>query len=49
MPLLGLVADQSGPRDVFVVLALIPLIAVAISIAARARLRPWIAPARDRF
>jgi FSR family fosmidomycin resistance protein-like MFS transporter len=35
MPLLGLVADHSGPRGVFVVLALIPLIAVAISTALR--------------
>jgi MFS transporter, FSR family, fosmidomycin resistance protein len=35
MPLLDLVADHSGPRGVFVVLALIPLIAVAILIALR--------------
>lgn len=35
MPLLGLVVDHSGPRGVFVVLALIPLIAVAISTALR--------------
>ena len=35
MPLLGLVADRSGPRGVFVVLALIPLIAVAMSTALR--------------
>jgi FSR family fosmidomycin resistance protein-like MFS transporter len=33
MPLLGLVADHSGPRGVFAVLAFIPLIAVAISTA----------------
>ncbi len=45
MPLLGLVADHSGPRGVFVVLALIPLIAVAISTALREPAsRPWRTP-----
>jgi MFS transporter, FSR family, fosmidomycin resistance protein len=50
MPLLGLVADHSGPRGVFVVLALIPLIAVAISTALRepAANDHQEIPARDR-
>lgn len=35
MPLLGLVADHHGPRSAFVVLATLPLLAVAISTALR--------------
>jgi FSR family fosmidomycin resistance protein-like MFS transporter len=35
MPLLGLVADRHGPRGAFVVLAAIPLLAVALSTALR--------------
>lgn len=35
MPLLGLVADQHGPRGVFVVLAVIPIIAVGVSAVLR--------------
>jgi MFS transporter, FSR family, fosmidomycin resistance protein len=35
MPLLGLVADHRGPRGVFVVLAVIPIIAVAVSAVLR--------------
>ncbi len=35
MPLLGLVAEQHGPRGVFVVLAVIPVIAVAVSAVLR--------------
>ena len=35
MPLLGLVADRHGPQGAFVVLALIPLLAIALSTALR--------------
>jgi FSR family fosmidomycin resistance protein-like MFS transporter len=35
MPLLGLVADHRGPRGVFVVLAVIPIVAVAVSAVLR--------------
>jgi FSR family fosmidomycin resistance protein-like MFS transporter len=35
MPLLGLVADHRGPRGVFLVLAVIPIIAVAVSAVLR--------------
>lgn len=35
MPLLGLIADQHGPRGAFVVLAAVPLLAIAISTALR--------------
>jgi FSR family fosmidomycin resistance protein-like MFS transporter len=35
MPLLGLVADNHGPRGVFVVLATIPLLAIAVSAVLR--------------
>lgn len=35
MPLLGLVADHQGPRGAFVVLAAVPLLAIAISTALR--------------
>jgi FSR family fosmidomycin resistance protein-like MFS transporter len=35
MPLLGLVADRHGPRGALVVLAAIPLLAVALSTALR--------------
>ena len=31
MPLLGLVADHHGPRGAFAILAVIPIIAVAVS------------------
>jgi MFS transporter, FSR family, fosmidomycin resistance protein len=31
MPVLGLVADRHGPRGAFVVLAVIPLLALAMS------------------
>ena len=42
MPLLGLVADHRGPRGVFLVLAVIPIIAVAVSAVLR---EPTHAPA----
>ncbi len=35
MPLLGLVADHHGPRGVFVVLASVPVLAIAVSTALR--------------
>jgi FSR family fosmidomycin resistance protein-like MFS transporter len=35
MPLLGLVADNHGPRGVFIVLATIPLLAIAGSAVLR--------------
>jgi FSR family fosmidomycin resistance protein-like MFS transporter len=35
MPVLGLVADSHGPRGAFVVLAVIPLVAIALSAALR--------------
>jgi FSR family fosmidomycin resistance protein-like MFS transporter len=35
MPLLGLVADHQGPRGAFIVLAVIPVIAIAVSAALR--------------
>ena len=35
MPLLGLVADHNGPRGAFVVLAVIPVIAIAVSAVLR--------------
>jgi FSR family fosmidomycin resistance protein-like MFS transporter len=35
MPVLGLVADSHGPRGAFVVLAAIPLVAIALSAALR--------------
>jgi FSR family fosmidomycin resistance protein-like MFS transporter len=35
MPVLGLVAEQHGPRGVFAVLAVIPIIAVAVSAVLR--------------
>jgi len=35
MPVLGLVADHHGPRGAFLVLAMLPLLAIAISTALR--------------
>jgi FSR family fosmidomycin resistance protein-like MFS transporter len=43
MPLLGLVAEQHGPQGVFAVLAVIPVIAVAVSAVLREPVPP---PAR---
>jgi FSR family fosmidomycin resistance protein-like MFS transporter len=43
MPLLGLVAEHRGPQGVFVVLAIIPVIAVAVSAVLR---EPAASPAR---
>jgi FSR family fosmidomycin resistance protein-like MFS transporter len=35
MPLLGLIAEQHGPRGAFIALAVVPVLAVALSAALR--------------